>query len=78
MRSVGLQTAVRVELGEEAFQPGGVESADDRIVLLLVAIGVTIAQFWTLSRAAALLLVPYAAWVSFATCLKAAIWWLNR
>lgn len=48
------------------------------IVVLLLAIGVTIAQFWGRSRAAALLLVPYAAWVAFATCLNAAIWWLNR
>lgn len=48
------------------------------IVLLLAAIGVTIAQFWGRSRPAALLLVPYAAWVAFATCLNASIWWLNR
>ncbi|GAA4382122.1 TspO/MBR family protein [Nocardioides caricicola] len=48
------------------------------IVLLLAAIGVTIAQFWSRSRPAALLLVPYAAWVAFATCLNASIWWLNR
>lgn len=48
------------------------------IVVMLAVIGVTIAQFWSRSRAAALLLVPYAAWVAFATCLNAAIWWLNR
>lgn len=48
------------------------------IVAMLVAIGVTIVAFWSRSRAAALLLVPYAAWVGFATCLNAAIWWLNR
>lgn len=48
------------------------------IVVLLVAVGVTIAAFWSRSRAAALLLVPYACWVGFATCLNAAIWWLNR
>lgn len=48
------------------------------ILALLVAVGVTIAAFWSRSRTAALLLVPYACWVGFATCLNAAIWWLNR
>lgn len=43
------------------------------IVVLLVAIGVTIAMFARRNRAAALLLVPYAAWVAFATALNAAI-----
>jgi translocator protein len=43
-----------------------------------VAIGVTIAMFWPRSKPAALLLLPYAAWVAFATCLNASIWWLNR
>jgi benzodiazapine receptor len=47
------------------------------IVLLWVAIAATIVLFWRHSRAAALLLVPYWAWVSFATSLNAAIWALN-
>jgi tryptophan-rich sensory protein len=48
------------------------------IVLLWAAIVVTIRHFACVSRVAALLLVPYLLWVSFATVLNAAIWWLNR
>lgn len=48
------------------------------IVVLLAAIGVTVAMFAQRSRPAALLLLPYGAWVAFATCLNAGIWWLNR
>ena len=47
------------------------------IVVLWFLIAVTIALFWRRSRTAALLLVPYWIWVSFATCLNAAIWALN-
>ncbi|MFT3873557.1 MAG: TspO/MBR family protein [Nocardioides sp.] len=43
------------------------------IVALLVAIAVTIAVFARFSRPAAWLLVPYLAWVGFATALNAAI-----
>ncbi|MFD6098430.1 TspO/MBR family protein [Nocardiopsis flavescens] len=48
------------------------------IVLLLALITATVAVFSRTSRAAALLLVPYWAWVAFATALNAAVWWLNR
>ena len=37
----------------------------------------TILAFWRLHRLAALLLVPYLAWVSFATALTASLWRLN-
>jgi tryptophan-rich sensory protein len=47
------------------------------IVVLLVAVVVTIAMFARRSRAAAWLLVPYAAWVGFATALNAGIVVLN-
>ncbi|QZY29741.1 TspO/MBR family protein [Nocardioides coralli] len=47
------------------------------IVVLLVAVAVTTALFRRTSTAAALLLVPYLAWVGFATLLNAAIWQLN-
>lgn len=47
------------------------------IVGLIAAILATIAAFWRLDRVAALLLVPYLAWVAYATALNAAIWRLN-
>jgi tryptophan-rich sensory protein len=47
------------------------------IVLLIAAICWTIARFWPISGASAVLLVPYLAWVCFATALNAAILALN-
>jgi benzodiazapine receptor len=47
------------------------------IVALWILIGVTIALFWRVSRTAAWLLVPYWAWVTFASALNFAIWQLN-
>ena len=48
------------------------------IGLLWVAVLLTIVRFARISRPAALLLVPYLVWVSFAAALNAAIWRLNR
>ncbi len=47
------------------------------IVLMLAAIAATALSFRPRSAVAALLLVPYLAWVSFATVLNFAIWRLN-
>ncbi|MFF3214370.1 TspO/MBR family protein [Streptomyces sp. NPDC002886] len=47
------------------------------IVLLLAAIVTTMLHFRRLSVPAALLLVPYALWVAFATALNASVWSLN-
>jgi translocator protein len=47
------------------------------IVALWVAILGTIVAFWGVSRGAALLLVPYLAWVGFAAALNRAIWRMN-
>jgi translocator protein len=47
------------------------------IVALWTAILLTILAFSKISRPAGWLLVPYLAWVSFATALNAGIWWLN-
>ena len=47
------------------------------IAVLLIAIGATIVAAFHISTIAALLLVPYFAWVCYATALNAAIWWLN-
>ena len=47
-------------------------------VLVLVALIVaTVVAFWRISRPAALLLVPYLAWVSFASVLTWAVWRSN-
>lgn len=48
------------------------------LLLLWVAIVLTIFAFARISRVAALLLVPYFLWTTFATALNAAIWRLNR
>jgi len=47
------------------------------IGLLWVAVIATIALFWRVSRPAAWLLVPYLAWVSYASALNAGIWLMN-
>jgi len=47
------------------------------IVLLWILIVATTIAFWRLQRLAALLLLPYLAWVSFATALSWSIWKLN-
>jgi benzodiazapine receptor len=47
------------------------------ILLLWASIAMTIVAFARISRTAALLLVPYLLWTTFATVLNAAIWRLN-
>ncbi|TPM40932.1 tryptophan-rich sensory protein [Mesorhizobium sp. B2-3-4] len=47
------------------------------ILLLLAAIALFIASAWNRDRLAALLFVPYAAWVAFATVLNASLLLLN-
>jgi tryptophan-rich sensory protein len=47
------------------------------IVLLWLAIGATLLAFRSVSRAAAWLLAPYLAWVSFAAVLNFTLWRLN-
>jgi len=47
------------------------------ILILWVFIVATMALFWRVQKVAALLLVPYLAWVSFAGFLNYAVWQLN-
>jgi tryptophan-rich sensory protein len=47
------------------------------ILLLISAIIITMRYFFRIDRRAGWLLVPYLAWVSFATLLNAGIVWLN-
>lgn len=48
------------------------------IVPLLLSIVLTMRAFLPLQRGAAALLVPYAAWVAYASYLNLGFWWLNR
>ncbi|MBL7778850.1 MAG: tryptophan-rich sensory protein [Chitinophagales bacterium] len=48
------------------------------IAVLWICILLTIISFWSIHKTAALLLVPYLIWVSFAAVLNVSIWWLNR
>ncbi len=47
------------------------------IIPLWIAVVVTIGYFWQVSRWAGILLIPYLAWLTYATALNASIWWLN-
>jgi translocator protein len=47
------------------------------IVALWVAVLATVGAFWRVSRGAAVLLLPYLAWLGFAAFLNHAIWRLN-
>jgi tryptophan-rich sensory protein len=48
------------------------------IVLLWLMIYETYNQFKLIDKKAALLMIPYLAWVIFAMILNGAVWWLNR
>ncbi len=48
------------------------------IVMLLLSIGVMIRRFYPLDRLSAWLMVPYFAWVAYASTLNAGIVWLNH
>ena len=47
------------------------------IIVLLLLIFDTFTEFKKIDKIAGMLLLPYLAWVSFATILNASIWWLN-
>jgi tryptophan-rich sensory protein len=47
------------------------------IVGLWLLIGATVVTFWRIHRVAAALLLPYWAWVTYASALNLAIWQLN-
>lgn len=48
------------------------------VILLLLMIFETYVIFKKVDRIAGMLMVPYLAWVTFATILNASIWWLNK
>jgi translocator protein len=57
------------------LQNGALAMAE--IVVLWLLVAATIATFWPVHRLAALLLVPYLAWVGFASALTLYVWRLN-
>lgn len=58
-----------------AWRQGGLAFAE--ILLLLALILATVVSFWRVNRLAAVLLLPYLLWVSFASALSLSIWRLN-
>ncbi|WBB66777.1 TspO/MBR family protein [Micromonospora sp. WMMD812] len=85
-RRTGLGRAIWAWIGQLAlnaawtplfFGAGRYGLAFAEIVLLWLAIGVTVALFARVSRAATLLMLPYWAWVTFAAALNFAIWRMN-
>jgi len=48
------------------------------IVILWVLIAIVLYKFWRINKWAGALLLPYLAWVSFATILNLSIWLLNK
>ncbi len=48
------------------------------ISAMIMAIVATIFTFWPLDRVAAIVMIPYLAWVAFATALNLSIFMLNR
>lgn len=58
-----------------AWRSGALAAVD--VVALLVLVAATLVVFWRIRRAAGLLLVPYLAWVAFATALTFAVWQRN-
>lgn len=78
LRIYGAQLAMNAIWTPVFFGVQRLDAALVVILALLVAIGETIRRFRRVSPAAAVLLLPYLAWVAFATVLNWSIWRLNR
>lgn len=48
------------------------------IVVFWMLLVFLLVRFWRADRAAGVLWAPYVAWVSFASALNGALWWMNR
>jgi benzodiazapine receptor len=73
----GVQLALNLAWSILFFGFGRIGLALVDIVLLFFAIAGTAMAFRRVDPIAALLLLPYAAWVAFATLLNASLWHLN-
>ena len=72
-----LQLAINLGWSVVFFGLQKIASAVATIVVLDVAVLVTMLAFRAVDQVAALLMLPYVAWVAFATVLNVAIWRLN-
>jgi len=77
MWAYGVQLALNAAWSPLFFGAGRYGLAFLDIVGLWLSIGVTIALFGRISRAAAALLLPYWVWVAYAAALNLAIWRMN-
>jgi tryptophan-rich sensory protein len=77
LTAFAIQLALNAAWTPLFFGAGAYGLALAEIIVMWLAIGATILLFWRASRPAAVLLVPYWAWVTFATALNFAIWRLN-
>jgi translocator protein len=73
-----VQLALNVAWSGIFFHLHHIGAAVVEVLLLWAFILATVLSFRRVSRAAALLLAPYLAWVSFAAFLNFTIWRLNR
>lgn len=73
----GMQLALNGAWTPLFFGAKQLELAFIEILLLWGTIAITIRYSWRVQRLAAYLLLPYLAWVSFATLLNGALVWLN-
>ena len=74
----GLQLALNLAWSFAFFSARSPAAGVAVILVLWAAIVATILEFGRVSRVAALLLLPYLAWVTFASVLNLEIWRLNR
>ncbi len=77
LRAFWIQLALNFTWSWIFFQAKDPGWAFVEILLLVAAVLVTILRFGRFSRAAALLLLPYLAWIGFASYLTLRIWQLN-
>jgi tryptophan-rich sensory protein len=77
MTVYGVQLILNVAWSFIFFGARSIGLALVEIVLLLMVIVINLVMFWRVDRVAGWLLVPYTAWVSFASVLNFALWRLN-
>lgn len=73
----GVQLALNAAWSPTFFGLKRIDLAFGVIVALLAALVETVRRFSSLRRSAGLMLLPYLAWVTFATVLNGTIWRLN-